>query len=55
MDASPCTTSITIEFDCQFRVHLKHGDVKVGFLGGVVSNGRGDAGWWGMGEKVAMQ
>ncbi len=29
MDASPCTTSITIEFDCQFRVHLKQGYVIV--------------------------
>ncbi len=27
MDASPCTTSITIEFDCQFRVHLKDGSL----------------------------
>ncbi len=39
----------------QVNDYVNHGDVKVGFLGGVVSNGRGDAGWWGMGEKVAMQ
>lgn len=27
MGVSPCTTNITVEFECQFRVHLKDGSI----------------------------
>ena len=29
MGAIPCDNSITIEFDCQFRVDIRQGNVKV--------------------------
>ena len=32
MGISPCATSITIEFECQFRVHLKDGSLTTDLL-----------------------